>query len=1675
MSRPGLQSYSCLFRLLPSCFALLVFLSSVGVAGAQNVAPGYPSYTPQDCGEYDCVNLQNLNVSLNVAVYSKSGAFPFNFAMIGGGSYVYVNPLNDTVFPGIFQNPFQAIIGGVLGGSGSYAAPTTETNVTCPSAFGSGAASAFSGWYMQFADGTLHSLPPTDASYSGPTCSGGFSDQVIDGSGYTLTVTSGLTVGSIYTKEGTALTATSITDSNSNELSWSITGKTWMDTLGLSTLTQASSGISWNWTDVNGGSPTVNWTVPNANPMYQTAYGCPGINDSTHGSSYPLPTAVNFPDGTALGLAWEQTPGDPGNTTGRLAQMRLRSGGTVIYNWNPNSAANDGLNCTYLVPNEMTRITTDGKVTFTWAHTSTGNTTTRLDIGQNETVYTFSNGGNATVVTEVQYFLNTGTVASPAYASTATNTVTYCYNSGISPTVSSCPTAAVNEPITQLAVFTSPNGLSPSESYTTFDKYGNTTYSAQYDYGGTTPLVATTNTMAVNGSGNCSNIAATINNKICSSTTTVYNSATNTSPTVAARKYAYSSTGNLLTTSVSPNGGTSYLSNTTTNSYTANGEPLALYDFANNATTFAYNSGYYTNCPACTQYPFPTRRTKGGLNSYASYNGYGGVKTNGEDANLNYTYYYYATTTTCSNGTTADPWNRVMAICDPLNNEVIRNYSATSLTSNYSYGSGAVNNVTSTLDGYGRVTNVQKQKGPSASNWDTASTYRGFSTVIPTVQTTNPCSTASGSQCATTYGPTAGGSVTPAGVLETTLTQSGSNATITTEYEQNTTLMTLSPFPSGENNKETQNVYNGAGWLTSSCAVSSLVSGKVLCSGGSHGFGPSGILTTISYSSASGSETVQSCRGPSGSQQCRTTTTDGLGRVTTKSTPEGGTWNYTYDTACSSTYTNTAGRLAETVDPNGNTLCYSYDALGRVLLVNATNGTTSSCRWFYYDNGAGNGTTSGGYTGTVPSGITLSNQNGRMVEATTDSCTAVASHTSSTLITDEWWAYDKDGRPTTEWELTPNSTQYYESVAIYVGPALTAVDLASPSEFTATYNLDGEGRWNALTVGANVIVPSSGVTYNAAGQPQNISIGTGTDYDSYLWDPNTLLMTNWTFQVNSVQETGALTWNPNNTLEQLVVNDGFNANGSMTCTYNNMSVAGTGYDDLARLVGHSCTGTGGTWSQAFSYDQFNNITTTGTNLPSWNPTYSASTNHYACTGCTYDANGDVTNDGSTAYSWNTFSKMASVNMSGTGCATNGDCIVYDALGRAVEIDDGSTQTEIWYTPLGKTAFMNGTTFRYSYEPAPGGGTVYSERYYFHKDWMGNARIQSLVPGTPSVYTDRAFTPYGEPFNIFGGTGQSDTLFAGLTQDIFSGMYDTPNREMSAVRSRFMSPDPAGSGWNQYAWPTNPNNAADSSGLGGPNGGPGCLARARNESAGGCGYGGLGNTPYGGGEGSDPFGETGQGFTDCDAGGCGSPIPQGSGTVGADAGDDPALITGAYGGSFGGFDGLMQDQVATSPDDPVCPSVDCQGIPGGDTGVPDVTVTAQFIPVATETSANCLGCLIPLIGISDLPLYLQPYNAPVAIVSQYHPPTANVKAVGPTPTPPTPSLTQCFSNPSDAMEQFSGSSGQPGADPNFPSQIYVNGNRGQSQVNSTGEAVGAGIGLLFSGAIDFVNCLIASTF
>jgi RHS repeat-associated protein len=242
--------------------------------------------------------------------------------------------------------------------------------------------------------------------------------------------------------------------------------------------------------------------------------------------------------------------------------------------------------------------------------------------------------------------------------------------------------------------------------------------------------------------------------------------------------------------------------------------------------------------------------------------------------------------------------------------------------------------------------------------------------------------------------------------------------------------------------------------------------------------------------------------------------------------------------------------------------------------------------------------------------------------------------------------------------------------------------------------------------------------------------------------------------------------------------------------------------------------------QTFSYDQYDNLTKTkipADNIGStFNPTYNSSNNHFQSGyGASYDSNGNQLYDPSNmnTYTWNEFGKLASVDMSGTGCSTSGECVIYDAFGRIVEVDSASTYTETWYTQAGK-AIMNGAGKHTALWPAPGAGIVGDSGVFMHQDWLGNVRLGHNI-SAESVTFDQALTPYGEIYATSGTASYGENNFTGDVQAIVSGtsgLWDTPNRELGTAPSRWLSPDPAQSGWNPYAYGTNPNSMIDPSGL-----------------------------------------------------------------------------------------------------------------------------------------------------------------------------------------------------------------------------------------------------------------------
>jgi RHS repeat-associated protein len=633
----------------------------------------------------------------------------------------------------------------------------------------------------------------------------------------------------------------------------------------------------------------------------------------------------------------------------------------------------------------------------------------------------------------------------------------------------------------------------------------------------------------------------------------------------------------------------------------------------------------------------------------------------------------------------------------------------------------------------------------------------------------------------------------------------GGGGTASYTYLMNDVLQATGPTQIFQKQLE----YDGLGRLTSVCEITS-ATGSGTCGQSNPA---TGFLTKYTYDSLGNLLTVTQNAQPGaiGGTQTRTYAYDGLSRLTSETNPETGnsapgTANYVYDVACG-TYAASSGDLTKRVDNAGNAACYGYDGLHR--LTDAGNGGTA-CRHLRYDANA-----------TPPAGVTVSNTLARLAEAYTDQC-------SGSKITDEWFSYDPDGRTTDVYELTPHSgATYYHTSSCYWPngaletlsgvPSMPAIYFGGSNCTNSGTGLDGEGRITKVNA-ATGINPVTAVTYSPittttalAGSITGVTLGS-SDSDSYTYYPTTGNLRTYTFSVNSVTDTGTLTWNANGTLGALGIVDHLSGStDSETCNYF--------YDDLGRLGGKNSNGysvdCGSKWQQLFTFDPFGNIQKSGSS--SFLATYSPATNHYTLSGVNvqYDNNGNLKTDNLNTYTWDpTFGYPASINSSIT--------LIYDALGRMVE-QQGSANTEIVYSPAGKTALMNGQTLLKAFIKLPGGGTaIYNPSglaYYRHSDWLGSSRLTStsVTPTTP--YSISAYAPYGEQYAI---SGSSDPSFTGHNPDTVSSLYDFQYREASPSQGRWISPDPAGvssadpsdpQSWNRYAYVlNNPLRAVDPLGL-----------------------------------------------------------------------------------------------------------------------------------------------------------------------------------------------------------------------------------------------------------------------
>jgi RHS repeat-associated protein len=904
----------------------------------------------------------------------------------------------------------------------------------------------------------------------------------------------------------------------------------------------------------------------------------------------------------------------------------------------------------------------------------------------------------------------------------------------------------------------------------TYDSYGNTTSIALYDFGASAPTRKTVLTnfgQSWNGSISspaCTSIGNGVNSVPCQAE--LFNSA---GTPIGNTFYSYGSTGNLTSVAGWASGsitGGVYL--TSSNTYNSNGTIATFTDAAGNVSNYTYS-------PSVCNNGFPISFTSPIASLVTSITWDSGCKgatwvkvtdPNGNSITSVYNDFFW----------------RATKSTDQENNSVNIFYTPTTLESSFSVQSNSSvadvyhQNNPSTLTTYD-----QQLESPGSTSWD--SVVSGWKWDNSGVENYSylPCVGVKGANCATI-----GITTTTHDALNRPLViTDGGGGTVTETYAGQDVLTVTGPAPVGEVVKQVQDEYDGLGELVSTCEISNAsqpLVNAVSCGQANGGY--TGYLTSYTYNSNGTLASV------SRSTQTHSFTYDLAGRMLTETYPESGTTTYTYDGSptCATAPVSGCGQIIKRVDANGNQASYTYDILNRITSIIYTGPNFDGYnQYFVYDKA-------------VVDGVVMPNTKGNLAEA----YTATTIH--ATKHTDEGFGYTARGEMSDVYEYTPSLKGYNHTAATYyANGALNSISGIPGGPWT--YSIDGKGRHSGVTNGVSTVLTRS-TTYNAADQPVILTYGSG-DTDNYTYDPFTGRIIGYTFTLGAtpVTNSGALTWNINGTLRSLLVTDGINVGGTQTCNYGTPSTPG--YDASGRLLSIACVnGNMNLWSQNFSYDVFNNITKivpsgTYTYTPTtWNPGYNSSTNRP--NGTTSDANGNLLTDTFHTYTWNQNNKVIGVTDAGISAT-------YDAFGQMVEKYNGSTYTQPILSPIGNLGLWNGKSSVNQFRiPLPGGATAVTGINFWHKDWLGSVRLVSGLTSRNSI-TDKAFAPYGETYAVFPSGNTTDLNFTGDNQDLVAGMYDTPSRELNPNQGRWISPDPAHSGWNAYAYSTNPLGTTDSSG------------------------------------------------------------------------------------------------------------------------------------------------------------------------------------------------------------------------------------------------------------------------
>lgn len=424
-------------------------------------------------GGPDIINLGNLNVHYSIPVFGRAGrGTSLNYALAYDSSVWYVS--GSTWAPistwGLHRDVAAAV-------GTAYALVRTGT---C----GSSGDPMTKYMFYKYVDnaGTAHSFAATTVLDSADCTPNSATVSLTDGSGITIDLVAnpGVTV-TVTLKSGEKIVPSlsfstgsgfNSNDTNGNSITSTTAGATTTiydthsTTARALTITTSGLNTTYTYTAPNGGDAPV--TVALKSYSVQTHFGCTGINEYGPVANN-LPDKITLPDGSYYQFTYETTPIQGStNVTGRIASLRLPTGGTIYYTY---TGSNNGIMCTDGSTAGLTRQTPDGTWTYSRSGTSPNYTTTITDPDGNQTAVKF-NGYFETERKVYQGTTSTGTLL---------ETLTRCYSGATYST--SCATATVTTPITEINAYTQLGATSRARVDTVINGYGLPTEIDEYDFG----------------------------------------------------------------------------------------------------------------------------------------------------------------------------------------------------------------------------------------------------------------------------------------------------------------------------------------------------------------------------------------------------------------------------------------------------------------------------------------------------------------------------------------------------------------------------------------------------------------------------------------------------------------------------------------------------------------------------------------------------------------------------------------------------------------------------------------------------------------------------------------------------------------------------------------------------------------------------------------------------------------------------------------------------------------------------------------------------------------------------------------------------------------------------------------------------------------------------------------